>query len=139
MPAVWMYRWLLQNRAITDFIGRHGLPATLVTYRDLAKETEAQVRRLTEWMGLTYEPRQLEYWSGEHIGSEKRAYEWVKKQKTHHFDLRWKTELAPEWQARICCDRLVNDYLRELGLAFTDEGLTRLSGSDPYRGQPPRA
>jgi len=73
MPAVWMCRWLLQNRAITDFIGRHGLPATLVTYRDLAKETEAEVRRLTEWMGLTYEPRQLEYWSREHIGRRKEA------------------------------------------------------------------
>ena len=129
-PTLWLYRWLLENRRITAFIHAHRLNATLVTYRDLAKETGAEVRRLTEWMGLTYEPGQLDYWNYQHIGTEKRAYEWVKEQKAHYFDLRWKTELPLELQEQICRDRLVNEYLRELGLAFTDEGLTWLR--EPY-------
>jgi hypothetical protein len=124
-PTLWLYRWLLENRRITEFINSHRLNATLVTYRDLALETEVEVRRLTEWMGLTHEPAQLDYWNHEHLGSEKRAYEWVKEQKTRHFDLRWKTELPPKLQDQICHDRLVNKYLRELGLAFADDGLTR--------------
>jgi hypothetical protein len=138
-PTLWLYRWLLENQRITAFIRAHRLNATLVTYCDLAKETEAEVRRLTEWIGLTYEPGQLEYWNCEHIGTEKRGYEWIKEQKTRYFDLRWKTELPLELQEQIRRDRLVNEYLGELGLRFADEGLTRLSGSDPYGGQPPRA
>lgn len=125
-PTLWLYRWLLENQRITQFIQAHRLNATLVTYRDLAKETGAEVRRLTEWMGLTYEPGQLEYWNRQHIGTEKRAYEWVKEQKAQYFDLRWKTDLPLELQEQICHDRLVNKYLRELRLSFTDEGLTRL-------------
>jgi hypothetical protein len=134
-PQLWVYRWLLENRRITDFINEHQLHATLVTYRDLAKETEAEVRRLTEWMGLTYEPGQLEYWNREHIGTEKRGYEWVKKQKTRYFDLRWKTDLTAELQERICNDRLVTGYMQELGLGFTEEGLTKLPGSHSYDEQ----
>jgi hypothetical protein len=126
-PRLWTYRWLLENRRITDFIKEHHVNATLVTYRDLATQTEAEVRRLTEWMGLAYEPGQLEYWNREHIGTEKRGYEWVKKQKTRYFDLRWKTDLPVDLQERICGDGLVVDYLRELGLGFTEDGLTRLS------------
>jgi hypothetical protein len=126
-PTLWLYRWLLENRRITDFIQAHQLTATLVTYRDLAQETGTEVRRLTEWMGLTYEPAQLDYWNHEHIGSEKRAYEWVKEQKTQYFDVRWKTDLPPKLQEQILHDRLVNRYLRELGLGFTDDGVTRLA------------
>jgi hypothetical protein len=136
-PTLWLYRWLLENRRITRFIYEHRLNATLVTYRDLAKETGAEVRRLTEWMGLPYEPSQLDYWNYEHIGTEKRAYEWVKEHKQHYFDLRWKIELPLELQEQICRDRLVNEYLRELGLAFADEGLTRLPEPDPYGPQSP--
>jgi len=90
------------------------------------------VRRLTEWMGLAYEPSQLEFWNRDHIGSEKRGYEWVKQQKTRYFDLRWKTELPVHLQQQVCGDKLAIGYLRELGLEFTDEGLTRLPGSLPY-------
>jgi hypothetical protein len=136
-PTLWLYRWLLENRRITEFIDSHRLNATLVTYRDLAKDSGAEVRRLTEWMGLTYEPGQLDYWNFQHIGTEKRAYEWVKEQKVRYFDLRWKTDLPLELQKQISHDRLVNQYLRQLGLAFTDEGATRLR--DPYSDRWPHA
>lgn len=136
-PTLWLYRWLLENRRITEFIDSHRLNATVVTYCDLAKDTEAEVRRLTQWMGLTYEPGQLDYWNFQHIGTEKRAYEWVKEQKVRYFDLRWKTDLPLELQKPICHDRLVNQYLRQLGLAFTHEGATRLR--DPYSNRWPYA
>ena len=129
-PTLWLYRWLLENRRITEFIYAHRLNATLVTYHDLAKDSGPEVRRLTEWMGLTYEPGQLDYWNFQHIGTEKRAYEWVKERKVRYFDLRWKTDLPLELQEQICRDRLANEYLREFGLAFTDEGVTR--SRDPY-------
>jgi len=133
-PTLWLYRWLLENRRIAEFITGRQLDATVVTYRDLARDSAAEVRRLTEWMGLTYEPGQLDYWNFQHIGTEKRAYEWVKERKVRHFDLRWKTDLPLELQEHICRDRLVNEYLRQFGLALTDEGLSRLR--DPYDNRP---
>jgi hypothetical protein len=120
-----MYRWVLENQRISDFIRHHRLNATIVTYRDLAVEPAAEVRRLTEWMGLTFEPGQLEYWNQEHVGTEKRNYEWIKEQKTQYFDLRWQKDLPAPLQDRIRHDPVVNRYVRELGLAFTDNGLTR--------------
>ena len=122
---LWLYRWILENRRITDFIRQYRLNATIVTYRDVATQTEREVRRLTEWLGLTYEPAQLEYWNREHIGSEKRGYEWIKQQKTRYFDLRWQTDLSAALQEKIRADKLVNAYLRELGLAFVEDGVTR--------------
>lgn len=128
---VWMYRWLLQNRAITDFIQRHRLDANLVTYRDLARDTATEVRRLTEWVGLPFEAGQLEYWNREHIGTQKRSYDWVKEQKTRYFDLRWKSELPAEVLYRAETDPALNRYLTELGLRFCEEGLTR-TAENPY-------
>jgi hypothetical protein len=132
VPSILMYRWLQQNRTITRFIGQHRLDANLVTYRDLAKDTAGEVRRLMEWIGLSFEPGQLEYWNREHIGTQKRKYEWVKDQKTNYFDLRWKTELRQEIQERIVADRWIKAYLDELGLSLTEEGLTLASGRNPY-------
>jgi len=123
---LWMYRWLMQNQAITRFIRENRLDANLVTYRDLAKDQANEIRRLMEWIGLPFEPEQLEYWNKDHIGTQKRNYEWVKEQKTtQHFDLRWKTELPADAQARITGDRRVRNYLAGLKVAFTEEGLRR--------------
>jgi hypothetical protein len=124
-PTLWTYRWVLENQRISDFIKQHHLNATLVTYRDLAVDPSAEVQRLTEWMGLNFEPGQLEYWNQDHIGTEKRNYEWIKKQKARYFDLRWQSELPVPLQNQIRANPVVNQYLRELGLAFTDDGLTR--------------
>jgi hypothetical protein len=74
---------------------------------------------------LSYEPAQLEYWNFEHIGTQKREYEWVKEKKTQFVDLRWQTELPGEVQRKIRDDRLIGDYVASLGLRFTDDGLTR--------------
>ena len=131
LESILLYRWLQQNRAITRFIGRHRLDANVVTYRDLAKNTAGEVGRLMEWIGLSFEPGQLEYWKREHIGTQKRKYDWVKVQQTTYFDIRWRTELAQAVQDRIVADRCVNAYLAELSLRFVEDGLTRLAESTP--------
>jgi hypothetical protein len=119
------YRWLAENQALTRFTQRNRLDATLVTYEDLAKKTPREVKRLVEWIGLDYEPAQLEYWNFKHHGTQKEDYEWVKDKKTSYFDTRWKTFLTQETASRIRNNRHVGAYLRSLGLAMTDDGLTR--------------
>jgi hypothetical protein len=132
LESILMYRWLQQNRAITRFIRCHRLDGNLVTYRDLAKNTAGEVSRLMQWIGLSFEPDQLEYWNRQHIGTQKREYDWVKKKQTTYFDLRWQTELAQAVQERIVADRWTNAYLDELCLTFTEEGLKLAAGANPY-------
>jgi hypothetical protein len=123
---VWLYRWLFQNMEITRFIREHRLDANLLTYRDLARDQAGEIRRLMEWIGLPFEPSQLEYWNKDHIGTQKRNYEWVKEQKNkQHFDLRWKSEMSLETQQRITRNRRVRRYLADINVALIDEGLRR--------------
>lgn len=124
--TVFTYQWLQQNRHISRLIAQHKLDAQLVTYRDLATNTAGEVRRLSEWIGLPFEPGQLEYWRREHHGTQKSEYEWVKKAKTtQHFDQRWKTDLPAATQEAVIGNDDVQAYLRELGLSVTADGLTR--------------
>jgi hypothetical protein len=122
---LWMYQWLFQNQKITRFIQQHRLNAELVTYHDLATNQSAEVARLMRWVGLNFEPAQLEYWNRQHIGSQKGTYDWVKEKKTQHVDLRWKTELTPQVQSSITSNRRVLDYLDSLKIKFAADGLTR--------------
>jgi hypothetical protein len=124
-PYVWAYYWLVQNQEITRFIRQNQLEHVVVTYRDLARNPAVEVRRLMEWIGVIYEPAQLEYWNFDHIGTEKREYEWVKEKKVTFIDLRWQSELPMEMQKTISEDGLLTAYLSSLGLAFTADGLTR--------------
>jgi hypothetical protein len=124
---VWSYLWLRTNQQISQFLQQHRLPHALVTYRDLATNTSEEVQRLMEHIGAPFEPAQLEYWNFEHLGTEKRSYDRVKDQKKSYFDLRWRQEIPESIQAGIAADPLINDYLRELGVRFTSEGLTRAS------------
>jgi len=124
---VWLYAWLRQNREITRFLREKRLDHLVVTYRDLARDPATEVRRMMEWAGLTYEPAQLEYWNFEHVGTQKRGYEWVKEKKVTFIDLRWQTEL-PSWlQQRVRTDAPTHRYLKELNLRIVDDGLTRLT------------
>ena len=121
---VYTYRWLFQNREISRFISENKLDALLVTYWDLANYSEREVQRVTKWLGLTYEPSQLDYWNFEHHGTQKATYEWTKKQKTRYFDKRWQVFFTKKQQEEIIGHRDVVVYLDNLGLVATDEGLT---------------
>ena len=120
-----MYFWLAENQQITEFIRANHLEAALVTYEDFARDTPRELRRIMGWMGLEYEPAQLEYWNVEHHGTQKSRYNWVKEQKTQYFDLRWKEFLPPDTQARIAQNPLIGRYLSEQGLQLAEDGLTR--------------
>lgn len=124
---VWLYAWLRQNREITRFLTERRLDHLVVSYRDLARHPAAEVRRIVEWAGLPFESAQLEYWNFEHVGTEKRGYEWVKKDKVTFIDLRWQTDLSPQLRQRVHADRIVRRYLELLNLRMGEDGLTRLA------------
>jgi hypothetical protein len=128
------YLWLLQNREIAHFLQSNRLDFSLVTYRDLAVNTTAEVSRLMNWIGLEFEPAQLQYWNQGHIGTEKKNYEWIKQEKKSYFDLRWQKEIPSATQKRITEDALITDYLSSISLFIREDGLTR-SNPDALRLQ----
>ncbi len=122
---VWVYKWLAQNQAITRFLRENRLDHRVLTYRDLALETERELRRLDEWLGLPFEPGQIEYWRFPHHGSQKAAYEWVKQRPERFLDTRWREFLSPAESDAIRRSPRIAAYLAELGLVFAEDGLTR--------------
>jgi len=117
--------WLAENQGITRFIHENHLDAMSVTYEDLARDTGRELQRLMEWIGLPYEPAQLEYWNVKHHGTQKETYNWVKEQKTRYFDLRWKEFLSEQEQGHIARDPRITRYLVEQQLELLADGLTR--------------
>ena len=123
---VCLQKWYDQNVAISNFLEEHGCDWRVATYRDIATDTTAELQRLVPWLGLSFEPTQVEYWNYKHHGTQKSEYEWVtKRHVTGHFDLRWQESLAPEVQASIIGDELVARLLCRLRLSITQTGLTR--------------
>jgi len=120
-----LYKWLVQNRAITEFIASHRLDARIATYRDVALDTASTLRPLTEWAGLAYEPAQLSFWNFEHHGTQKKDYQWIKERKTSHFDARWQSSLPFQIQQAIVKNTAVRKYIQKIGLQMKDEGLTQ--------------
>ncbi len=120
---VYLYKWLRQNQDISEFIATNKLDGMVVTYHDLAKNPERELKRITSWLGLEYEPGQTNYWEFDHHGSQKPTYEWIKKQKTRYFDTRWKEYLSDAEQSLIANDPNVRHYLASQGLALGEDGL----------------
>lgn len=124
---IYLHKWLQQNQAITNFLRRHGLSYYLMTYRDLATNTAGELEKLMNWLGLNYEPAQIEYWNFEHHGSQKPEYDWVKQKKaSRYFDTRWREYLSPAEQYYCVNHPRVRAYLDSLGVRVIDEGLTKL-------------
>jgi hypothetical protein len=123
--------WLLQNRAISGFLAENKLDTCLVTYHDLARQPAAELERVCRWIGLEYEPTQIEYWNFEHHGTQKTLYEWNLERKTAFIDLRWKEFFAPETQQRIISDPPITAYLDSLALHVVEDGLTRHEQHSP--------
>jgi hypothetical protein len=105
---IYLYHWLLSNQALSRFIRQHRLDARVVTYRDLATAPDGELKPLMDWIGLEYEPTQLEYWNVEHHGTQKVEYEWVKREKTRFIDLRWQTDLPQETIQRVVENPMIN-------------------------------
>jgi hypothetical protein len=92
---------------------------------DLAKDPEGELRRLDEWLGLDYEPGQVEYWKHEHHGTRKDEYASGSPEGKRHFDARWKEFLPPGDQERIASNPHILRYLSGVGVRITPDGLTR--------------
>lgn len=129
--TVYTYRWLRENWNINRFLSQNRLQATVITYHDLAKHTAQELRRVTDAVGLAYEPTQLAYWNFKHHGTQKTEYEWVKEEKISYFDLRWQDFLSSRTIKEIHKNKHVNDYLEECGIHFGAEGLTQMSKEQP--------
>lgn len=122
--ALFAYKWLVDNRRITRFLETNGLDYRIVTYRDIARDTDRQVSRIVEWMGYPFEPEQVNYWKFIHHGSRKKDYDFVGTTGERVFDLRWKTFLTQEQQQRVSHNRHLEKYMADLNLKLLDEGLT---------------
>ena len=122
---VYLYKWLWQNQEITHFLARHGVDAQVLSYREVALDTEATVAKIERWLGEDFEPSQLEYWNVAHHGTQKESYDWVKQQQTRYFDLRWQSFLSPDLQTDILTHPEVATYLDALGFVPVGDGLAR--------------
>lgn len=123
--TIYLYKWLRQNQEITDFTKRHDLDTKIVTYHDLTLDPDKTMSTLMCWLDESYEAAQLSYWEFDHHGTQKREYEWVKKQKTtSHVDLRWKDELKPSQSELLLNNPDFNDYIKVQNLLQLDNGLT---------------
>ena len=118
---VYSHLWLAENQDITNFIAQHHVPTILVTYEDLALHTDREVKRLCDFIGLPYEPAQLDYWNFQHHGTQKKDYA-GKSERT--FDTRWKGFLKPEEVARILANEKMNRYLESQSLRYDENGIT---------------
>lgn len=131
---LWAHSWLFQNRRITQFLQVNNLDSTVVTYRDLALNREAEIRRLMDWLGMPFEPSQLEFWKKEFIGTVKRKYEGFQGE---CFDLKWKSALPSEAQKRVTRIRQIRQYLHHLDIQWSDEGLIRNGAPSGLRTEAP--
>lgn len=121
---VYVHKWAYQNQRIRAFIDRHQLDAKRVTYRDLALFPERTLGDIMPWLGLTFEPSQLQYWTVRHHGSQKAHYMKPPPGGKTFYDLRWQTFLDPETQAEIATHPAVEKYLADEGITMLENGLT---------------
>ena len=122
---IYTHKWLKQNRKITNFLRTDGRPGYVITYHDLAASTRSRLAELMQWLGLDFEPGQINYWEHEHHGTQKANYGWIGKNNSAFFDLRWQEDIAKKVQQSIATDADVLAYLDEIGLTIHDDGLTR--------------
>lgn len=121
---IYIWKWLYENRLITNFIKRYNLDARLVTYYDLVFNPDAILSGFMNWLGLEYEPEQRQYWKFEHHGTRKQIYFRAPENGKRIFDQRWKHFLDEESQYKAATHPAVLSYLSEIGLRIEDFGLT---------------
>ncbi|MEL0082018.1 MAG: hypothetical protein VW985_03120 [Gammaproteobacteria bacterium] len=120
--VVHAYRWLRQNQEISEFISKNRLAHRIVTYRDLALEPQQQLDNLMTWLGMEYQPGQLEYWKRDHHGTQKQDY--FQSTEKSYFDLRWQADLDETVQTGVMEIAEIRRFLSKLGLYGLADGLT---------------
>jgi hypothetical protein len=118
---LYAYKWLDQNRDISNFLAKHDLEHRVITYHDLVRNTEKVLRDLNGFIGVGYEKQQICYWKTQQHGGGKISN--ILKHSGIQLDLRWQDYLSDEVKSSLTNNQLVNEYLLELGVQFSDEGL----------------
>jgi hypothetical protein len=122
---IYLFKWLNQNQEIIDFTKQYSLDTKTITYHDLTLNPEKELSKLMSWLDTNYEASQLKYWEFEHHGTQKRQYDWVKKQQTtSHVDLRWKEELTPNQSETVFNSSEFNTFIESQNLAQIENGLS---------------
>lgn len=131
--------WLKQNYDIREFLKDNRCDYRVITYNELAEETDKTMTETCHWLGLSFEPGQKGYWNFEHhgpgrngataaflenfISPDKPFYDEAKKSEFH--DLRWKDGLAAKATQTIMNDPQIKQFLNDFHLTFSETGLTR--------------
>lgn len=121
---VYCRKWLISNQSISEFMQSVGQQDNVVTYRDLAVDTERTLQQLMPRLGLSYDSRQLDYGAVEHRGTIKREYLAHSKRSEISMDLRWQKDLSPDQIHRITHHPGIQAYLKRVGLKMIADGLT---------------
>ena len=131
--------WIEGTMRTREFLEKHQLDYRVVTYDELAERTDETLTELCDWLGLSYETQQKEYWRFDHHGPGKngataaflesfRASDrpfYAKNRRSHFRDLRWKDGLDTAEQQEISGDPRVRALLADFGLELSESSLRR--------------
>ena len=133
---IYLYKWLKANTEITRFMKRVSQSSNVISYRDLAVNTESTLKVLMPKLGLEYQPEQLDFGNVEHKGTLKKDYLDQSKRSEIRLDLRWQEELSVAVQRAIAENNDVLDYLHKLGMCLKEDGLASVSENTlSYQGR----
>lgn len=118
---IYMYKWLYQNREISEFLSKYQLDSCILTYRDLVLDTEEQLKRINDFIGIDYEPQEATYWTTLQHGGGKISD--ILQHEGIQLDTRWQDYLPDDMKSAVLGNKLVNQYLEENDISFTDDGL----------------
>jgi hypothetical protein len=121
---VFIYKWLRENRQISDYMARSKTAHAVVTYRNVVFDTQATLEKLMPRLGLEFEEGQLRFGEGNTFGTTKTAHADAVRQSEIRPDLKWQTQLDKSALRVIESNKDVARYLAQLGLSLGEDGLT---------------
>lgn len=121
---VFIYKWLRENRQISDFMAHSKTAHAVVTYRNVVFDTQATLEKLMPRLGLEFEEAQLRFGEGNTFGTTKTAHADAVRQSEIRPDLKWQTQLDKSALRVIESNKDVARYLAQLGLNLGEDGLT---------------
>lgn len=120
--TLYTYKWLCQNRVISSYLRQQASMPLLLTYHDLVTDTENQLNRISEFLGIETQAQQMQYWTTQQHASGKTSE--LLTVAGISLDLRWQESLSVQQNQTVVNNPLVRDYLNGLGIRMQDDGLT---------------
>jgi len=121
---LYAYKWLCQNRIISKYLSNNQLTSYVLTYHDLVTDLQQQLTSLSDFIGIDFEPQQLEYWNTQQHASGKTS-ELLHKEGIS-LDTRWQEYLTGEMLQLIENEELIKNYLQDIKLQMQGNGLTHV-------------